>query len=397
MAPLLVILICLILAYVSSDLARIVGFPRVIGQIIAGIILGIGFFRNLIFGPDSMSILSFLANLGIIFLFYYVGLETNFKAFTKNVKRSVMISLFNTLLPLISGFLLMRFLFGMSTVSSLIVGATLAMSAQSVSIDIMEELKILKSKIAGMVISAGAIDDIIELVMVSVLLSIFHFAVIKKTFSDFIFDIMIFLGLIIVARMWFVPFTLKIFDREKSSTSRFMGSVIIALIIAYLSELLGVGSLIGAMIAGMIVRQSIFKDVSIPNWEEHDIARSTHIIAFGFLVPLFFIWVGINTDISLVAENILMIACFILIAIVCTVGGTAIAVMLDKGSLKDGILLGWGLTPKGDVELVIAAIALKAAIITEGIFTALVITSLVTTILAASIFKRIIMSYNTKR
>jgi Kef-type K+ transport system membrane component KefB len=199
--------------------------------------------------------------------------------------------------------------------------------------------------------------------------------------------------LMIIARVWFIPYTLKFFDQEKSSTARFTGALLILLLIASLSELFGLGFIIGAMIAGMVVRQTIFKDVQIPNWEEHDIARSIHIISFGFLIPLFFVWVGLNTDISTVSANLFFVIILIAIALLGTVGGTAVAVMLNKGSFREGLIIGWGLTPKGDVELGIATLALKAGIITPAIFTSLVLMALITTIISPIMFKYLVASH----
>ena len=106
------VLLYLLLAYLLGEVFRkIFGLPRVIGQVGAGLILGIGFLKSFFLTPESSDVISFLANLGILLLFYYAGLETNLRAFTKNIKKSLLISLFNTTIPFIAGFLVMRFLF----------------------------------------------------------------------------------------------------------------------------------------------------------------------------------------------------------------------------------------------------------------------------------------------
>lgn len=392
--PLVMVLICLVGAYLFSYLLKRIGIPSAVGQIGMGIILSIPLLKSNIFSSQNMDILSFLAHLGVILLFYYVGLETNLNLFTKHLKKSALISAFNTLLPLGLGFVVMKFVLGYSTLVSLIIGVSLSVSAQSISLSLLNELNMVKSKIGAMIITAGAVDDIIELFLATLLLSLFHVTITHLTFSSFLIDITLFLIAIIIARMWVLPFALKFFDREKSSTARFMGSLIILLLIASLSEFLGVGVLIGAMVAGMLIRQTIIKDVVIPNWEEHDIARSIHIIAFGFLIPLFFVWVGINTNVTTITSNIWFIVLLVVIATVGTVGGTIIAILLGGGSLSEGMLLGWGLNSKGDIELILAALALSAGIITTGIFTALVMMSLLTTLISPIIFRKLVFVYH---
>ncbi len=393
---LLLILILLFSSYIVGELFRKIGLPRVVGQISAGFIFGIGTIKAILLPPDNMEILNFLGNLGAILLFYYVGLETNFKEFKRNIKMSALISILNTSLPFIFGFIISNFIFRLAVLPSVIIGVCLSVSAQSVSVDILEELGMLKSKIGAMIVSAGAVDDTIELVFITTLLTLLHVSINSVSLGRFIIGIALFFMLLILARIWLIPFSLKFFDTEKSPTARFTVSLIIVLFIASVSEIFGLGSLIGAMLAGMIVRQTIFRDMEIPSWEEHQMASSIHLIAFGFLIPLFFVWVGVHVNLSTLPDNYLLILIFSLVALLGTVGGTLLAVRLNKGSLEEGLLLGWGLTPKGDVELILAASALGLGIITDSIFTSIVMMSIITTIVAPIFFKRLIIRYNLK-
>ncbi len=390
-SPFVMILVALLLAYIISEvLKRFLGIPRVVGQVGAGLILSITVFKTVLFNQENTNVLSFLANLGIILLFYYVGLETNFSVFKKNITKSLSISFVNTTLPLVIGFVVMKYVFEFNTIVSLIIGVALSVSAQSISLGMMEELKLVKSKLGNTIISAGAVDDIIELILVSILLSVFQLTITDVSHINLALGLFFFVVLVMAARIWFIPYTLKLFDKEKSSTARFTGSLLIVLLFASLSELFGIGSIIGAMIAGMIVRQTIFKDVHIPDWEEHDIARSIHILSFGFLIPLFFVWVGLNTDLGTISANAFFVVILIIIALLGTVGGTTIAIMLNKGTFREGMMIGWGLTPKGDVELGIATLALTAGIITPAIFTALVVMALFTTLISPMMFKYLV-------
>src|SRR3989344_4488743 len=129
MQTLLMLLIVLSIAYLFSVIFKQFGLPRVVGQILAGVILGIGPLKNYLFDSANLELLSFMASLGIVLLFYYVGLEINVKAFTKNPKESLLTSVFNTAIPLFLGFLLMKFVFGYNNLVSIITGITLAVSA----------------------------------------------------------------------------------------------------------------------------------------------------------------------------------------------------------------------------------------------------------------------------
>ena len=140
--PLVMVLICLVGAYFFSYILKRIGIPSAVGQIGMGILLSIPLLKSNIFSSQNLDLLSFLAHLGVILLFYYVGLETNLNLFTKHLKKSALISAFNTLLPLGLGFVVMKFVLGYSTLVSLIIGVSLSVSAQSISLSLLNELNL---------------------------------------------------------------------------------------------------------------------------------------------------------------------------------------------------------------------------------------------------------------
>ena len=387
--PLVAVLVSLVAAYVLAEIFKKLGLPRVIGQIGAGLLLSVSVIKSYLFSYEGLETLSFLANLGIILLFFYVGLEINLLTFKKNLKMSIFVSVMNTSLPLVAGFLTMYFLMNLGLIPSLIVALSLSVSSQSIAIDLLEELKLLKSKIASLIINAGTVDDIIELFIVTLLLSVFQITTTSIPLLRVAIDVLVFLGIILIARTWFIPTTLKFFSNEKNSTSRFAAALIIVLVIASLAEFLGVGLLIGALIAGMIVRQTILRDVGRPDWEEYDIARSVHIVAFAFFIPLFFVWTGLNVDLTVVPKQLGFIGLLVAIALIGTILGTVAAIWMMTGKIREGFIVGWGLSSKGDIELVLAAVALKAGVITQSLFTALVMMSLATMIIAPLFLKNL--------
>lgn len=389
---LVIVLIALALAYILGELSRKIGLPRVVGQLSAGLILGIPAIKNYLFSGE-MEFLSFLANLGVVLLFYYIGLETNIRAFTKNIRLPLTISLLNTLLPAVGGFFVMKFLFGFSTLVSLIIGISLGISALTVSLDMLEELKMIKTRLGKLMISSGVVDDIVELVLIAVFFSIFRVFENVTPVTRILFDIFLFTVIIFLFRALLLPSILKLFGREKSSTALFTGALLLVLLIASFAEFLGVGLFIGGLVAGILIRQTIFKDKTIPIWEEHDISKSIQIITFGFLMPIFFVSVGLNVDFVSLIQEFWLIVILVAIAIVGTIGGTIIAVLINRGTFRSGLILGWGINPKGDVNLAIAALAFSSGVIAQNIYTSLVMMALLTTIISAPIFKHLAVKY----
>lgn len=392
--PLLVTFVALALAYFFGEVCRHFGFPRVIGQISAGILLGLPLIKSMLFTNEILSIFQYITNIGIILLFFFIGLEINLRQFKKNFKESSLIAVFNTLIPLISGFLAGKLLFGFNNVTSLIIGISVSVSSQAISLDILEELRLLKSKIGNLIITSGTVDDVFELLLISSILVVFQSSTMGQfTLQKLILGIGIFALIVILFRISLIPFALKVFEKEKSQSNLFMGALIIVMSMAYLSELYGISSLIGALIAGILVRQTLLTGDERKPWRKNEISHSIHIISFGFLIPLFFVNVGLSADISSLSSNLPLVIVLIFIDILGTLAGTVAGVLLSKGTFREGMIVGWGVMPKGDTELVIATLALNSGLISIGVFTAIITVAIFCTFIAPVIFKYMVRSH----
>ena len=385
---LLVTLIALVLAYVLSEVMRHLRLPGVVGQISAGIILGIPFIREYILNEEVISIFNYIANIGIILMFFFVGLEISFAAFRRNLKESVYVSFFNTIIPLAIGFVVMKYLFSFDTLTSLIIGIALAVSAQAISLDILQEMKLIKSRVGTIIMESGTVDDVFELLLISVLLIAFHATTFQGlNLINLLIDIVIFAVIVIVFKSILIPYTLKMCEADKSRSNLFMGALMVVLLMAYLSEVFGIGSLIGALVAGILMRQTFLSSQDRKPWRKTELSHSVHAISFGFLIPLFFVNVGLQADLSALSSNLWLVLVLILIDLLGTVFGSVIGVLLSGGTLREGFIVGWGVSPKGDTELVIASLALNKGLISVDIYTAIITVALITTFVAPIVFK----------
>ena len=386
-----VILLALVVAYGLSEILKFFNIPRVIGQILTGIILGLPALKINLFNEEVSATFSFITNIGIILLFFFIGLEINLTQFKKNFKVTSLIAIFNTILPLTGGFFISKYIFDFNNVTSLIIGISLSVSSQAISLDILEELKLLKSKIGNLILTSGAVDDVFELLLISSILLIFHVSGTSQlNFQKLMIDIIGFVLIVIMIRLLLIPFAMRMFEREKSQATLFMGALIIVLFMAYISELFGIGSLIGALIAGMLIRQTLITGEDRKPWRRNELSHSIHIISFGFLIPIFFVNVGLNIELSALSSNLFLVFTLILVSILGTLIGTIIGVLLSKGTFTEGLIVGFGVIPKGDIELVIATLALNSELIKTDIFTAIITVAFVSTLVAPIIFSFLI-------
>lgn len=382
MEPLTFVFVCLVSAYLASGLCKIVGIPRVVGQILAGFVLGIPWLRSIVVTSTNLSIGAFLAQIGAVLLFFFVGLEINVHRAEKNAKAGLYVSLFNTFIPFLFGYGLSHWLFGLNNTISIVVGLCLGVNAQAIALDLLDELGMIKSRIGQLIITSGAVDDLVELFLVGIV--VMMISATSFSFLTLVLDITIFFGLVALFKFFIVPSMVKITEQKHVEIGLFTGSLLVVLLMSVLAEKLAIGGLIGALIAGMLIRQTLLKEQAS---REHIVARTVEVISFGFLVPMLFVYIGLTTDLSTLQHNWLFTSAITLIAIIGTVLATACAVMLSGRSFREGVLVGWGISPKGDTELVIATLALQKGVITGSIFSSLVIMAVVTTLIAPIMFR----------
>lgn len=374
----------LALSFLLSEALKRVGIPRVVGQISAGLILSISVLKELVFDAETLSAFNGLADVGIVLMFFFIGLGINLRVFSRNVKEGVLISVFNTLLPFALG-VGIAILLGQGLLGGVVLGIAFAVSSQTVTMDLLEESKMIKSRIGSLIIGAGAIDDIIEFVLIGVLLTSLQLQE-SATPASIIIGLLAFVGILTIFRLFILEWLLKVFEKQRSERALFMGALIIALLMASLSGYFGISGLIGALIAGALVRQVLLKSEHYRPWEEQHLSKNLDIVSFGFFIPLFFVSVGLNVDVTDMSGIVLGVALG-LVSLVATVAATALGVVLCGKSLKEGILIGIGVTPKGDVDVVVSTLALGAGLISRDLFSAIVVMAMVTSLVGPVLFR----------
>ena len=373
----------LALSFTLAEALRRFGIPRVVGQISAGLIITATPLRGLLFDQETLSAFNGLAEVGIVLLFFFIGLGMNLRSFSKNLKEGVLISVSNTLIPFFLG-LGLALLLGQDLFAGLVLGIAFAVSSQTVTLDLLEEFGLIKSRIGSLLIGSGAIDDTLEFILIGFLLASIQLQ--ESGPESIVLGLLAFVGILSIFRLFILERLIKVFEKQKSERVLFMGALIIALLMASLSGIFGLSGLIGSLIAGALVRQVMLTSDHYRPWEEHQLSKNLDIVSFGFFIPLFFVSAGLNVDLSNLSGLMLGIALGT-VALIATVAATSLGVLLCGRSLKEGIIVGLGLTPKGDTDIVLASLALGSGFIGADLFSSIVIMALVTTLLSPILFR----------
>jgi len=375
MEILLVLVSALALSFIFSEIASYFNYPKIIGQIFAGVVIGLPIMRNILPLEGSMDIINLLAELGIVFLMLLVGLEADYQKLRSLSKPSTLLATFSIVLSFVFA-AVVTWYFGYGLIVALVVGTALAVSAEPITAKLLIELNKLKTRAGEILIGAGLIDDIIGMFFLSILILIIHE---KSAKSILLFPLEVLSFVVIMFVLFKLISRAMVFLRREPTESFFEVMVILTLAIAYLSEFMGIGIVIGAFVAGLILQISI-KDVHLERKMVSDIKD----IAFAFFVPFFFVIVGLNLNLIDITANWLLVCVLLAVAVAGKMlAAYALKPIFPKVSWKSLTLLGAGMNSRGIFGLVILLIAKNEGIIPQELFSTVVVISIITSVMFA--------------
>src|SRR3989338_6337136 len=260
-----------------SELFFRIKYPREIGQILAGMILGLPVL-SFLFDPSVILDIRFLSDLGIIFLLLLTGLQINLEKFKRAEKDAIIIAISGILLPFALGFILMK-VEGYSNLIGVIVGICFSLSAEGTTLKVLLDMRALNSKVGAIMLGAGIFDDLLEVLSLSMLLVIIggnaaDLALFPLKVGTFVLLVYIFYKLF--------PKGLAAVEREHSRVSTFSFILIFGIAIAVLAKDLGLGPIIGAFIAGIIIHLSEHR-----KWEYMETVKELQVVTFSLIIPFF--------------------------------------------------------------------------------------------------------------
>ena len=379
---LIVISIILAVSFVFSEIFFRIKYPRVIGQILAGMFLGLPFF-SVLFQGNVENEIAFLAELGIVFLLLLTGLEINLDKFKKAEKDSIIIALFCVLLPFILGFALMKAI-GYSNLIAFIVGACLSLTAEGTSLKVLLDMRALNTKVGTIIVGAGIFDDIMGILFLSIV-TFYASGDIGQVLA-FPFRIALFVALAYLTYKLF-PLGLRRVEKEHSGVSTFSFILLFGIIIATVSKFLSIGPIVGAFIAGIIIHLSEHK-----KGEHHETVKELRVMTFSLIIPFFFIYIGLQFQkaFPLMLNNIWLAIMILLVATAGKLLGAVIATPFTDLSISQTHLIGWGMNSRGLIELVVAGIAFESKLIPPEVFGSIVAAAIITTIIFPIVMKAIV-------
>jgi Kef-type K+ transport system membrane component KefB len=390
------IITIIIAARIFGWVFKKIGQPTVIGEIIAGIVLGpsvVGMhfpeFSAALFPTepkDAMDGLKFMSQIGLILFMFVVGMELELKSLKSKAREAIIISHSSIIVPFALGMILAYFMYDQYSFANvpflsfgLFMGIAMSITAFPVLARIIQERGIHKSKLGMMAIACAAADDLTAWCILAAVIAIVK----AGSFESSLFVIAMSIGYVIIMINVVRPFLKRVGDlhatRENLSKPIVAIFFLTLIISAYATEVIGIHALFGAFMAGAIMPDNAkFRSIFIEKIED---------VALVLLLPLFFVFTGLRTKIGLLDSPDLwwMTAWIVALAIAGKFLGSALAAKFAGQSWKDSLTIGALMNTRGLMELVVLNIGYDLKVLTPTVFTMLVIMALVTTFMTGPV------------
>ena len=383
---------------------RKIGQPSVIGEIIAGIVLGpslLGLyfpeFSIILFPIKSLANLQFLSQIGLILFMFVIGMELDLKVLKNRAKEAIVISHASIVIPFALGIGLAYFVYfkfapeGVAFLPfALFMGIAMSITAFPVLARIVQERGIHKTKLGAIVITCAAADDITAWCILAAVIAIVK----AGTFVSSLYVIGLALSYVIVMLFVVKPFLKKIgelYGSKDNLNKPVVAIFFLTLIISsYTTEIIGIHALFGAFMTGVIMPDiTKFRNLFIEKVED---------VSVILLLPLFFVYTGLRTEIGLINDPFLwrVTGFIIFVAVIGKFFGSALAAKFVGQNWRDSLTIGALMNTRGLMELVVLNIGLDLKVLTPEVFTMMVIMALFTTSMTGPALNFINFVFKTK-
>ena len=389
---LLFLAIIMISTKILGLFTRKIHMPAVVGALVAGVILGPSCLNLITLTGDTGVFLEQMAELGVILLMFNAGLETDLSELKKNGVASFVTALIGVIVPLIGGFLGYAFFFHTDfsdydeVLKAVFVGVVLTATSVSITVETLREMGKLKGKVGTTILGAAVIDDIIGIIVLTIVTSLKDTSV-----SPITVVLKIVLYFVFIAVLIFVLTKLKVFVEEQDEKRR-TAIICVALcyILSYISEeYFGIADITGAYFAGLMLCT-----MKVGPY----VARRCEIPSYLIFSPVFFASVGLKVTLGGMDASIWIFAIILLvIAILSKVVGCGLGAKICGCTGKEAFQVGIGMISRGEVALIVAQKGYASGMLDDVLFAPIVLVVIVTTLITPILLKLVMKDNDSEK
>jgi Kef-type K+ transport system membrane component KefB len=376
-------------------LAVRLGQPAVLGELLVGVLLGPSLLDMLHWPllansvePNLLTEAVYeLAELGVICLMFLAGLEVDVNEMRRSGRVSTLAGVCGVIVPLVLGALVVL-PFGYRGQAALFLGMILTATSVSISAQTLLELGVLRSREGVALLGAAVVDDVLVILLLSVFVALAGSGASGTAVVLVVLRMTLFLVLGTVAAFTILPRLADWVDSQPISEGLVALVLVAMLVYAFVAEVGGgLAAITGAFIAGLGFARSRLHGT---------IARSMRTITYGFLVPIFFVSIGLKTDMHLlIGSDFLLALVLVVVAVVSKVLGGGLGARLGGFTNRESLRVGVGMISRGEVGLIVASVGVSAGLIKTDLFSVVTVIVLVTTLITPPLLRQLFTSKET--
>jgi Kef-type K+ transport system membrane component KefB/nucleotide-binding universal stress UspA family protein len=398
-----IVVLVLVEVLIVIGLSRLVGLafrqinqPLVIGEIVAGIMLGPSLFGMVapelsasLFPAETIPFLNLLSQVGLIFFMFLIGLELNPKYLKGNLEIAILVSHVSILVPFSLGSILALILYPLVSSSevpftafALFLGAAMSITAFPVLARIITENNLQRSRLGTLALTCAAVDDVTAWCLLAVAIAVARNGSIDQQAILTIIESLLYIGFMFTVGRWFLQRLASYYNRAGRLNQLMMALIYSGVVAsALITEVIGIHLIFGAFLLGAVMPKN--------EGLVRELAVKTEDFVLIFLLPVFFAYSGLKTQIGLLNRPELWWLCglVLLVAIGGKYIGTYVAARVCRIEHREASALGWLMNTRGLTELIVLNIGLELKVISPLLFTMLVIMALVTTFMTSPLLE----------
>ena len=372
---LLVLFLALLAAKLGDELFKRIGQPGIVGEILAGVLVG----PSVLGLVEADEVLEVFAELGVVFLLFWVGLETKLSDLREVGRLAVLVGVLGVALPLLGG-VGIGFLRDEETATTVFIGAALVATSVGITSAVMIDLGVLDRRASRIVLGAAVVDDVLALILLSIAAGLATEGAVDVAGVAVVLALAIaFLAFFALGGTQLMQRWPRLLHAPRFSESPLLPAVILCLGLAAFAAQIGLAAIIGAFLAGMVVAETR---------DQHPIEDEVAPL-YAFFPPFFFVFIGTEVDLGALA-SVGALALLALVTVVAVATKFAGAYLGARGlGPGDAAFVAVGMVPRGEVGIIVASIGAMTGVVDERLFAVIVGMSILTTLLVPPLLRRL--------
>lgn len=341
--------------------------PAILGELLAGLVIGPPVLNLVGFSPT----IEVLASLGMFFLMFYAGLQTDLKKFVGTSRLFLGVGIGGTIFPLLLGMAVTIF-FGGTVNQALLVGIAISGTALAVKVKILTDLNLIRSKVGYIMMGASVTDNILSFIILAAILKAITVGVTLLDIGISVFEVAAFFAAVLIMGYFVYP---KINKLIRGEMRVFVFALVLGFFFAAVGEQLGIHFIIGAYLAGLFVREELSEQ------EFKKVNTRFETLSYGFFAPIFIVSVAFHISLGVFMTGLPFLIALTSAAVIGKLIGAGGGGYLTGLRKDEAITIGIGMNARGMVELILALVGFELGILTETHLTLLVAVAFITTLM----------------